>query len=281
MLIRLLGLVAVGRDETLLQPVQGQVKSAVLAVLAKSEGRIVTVDTLIDAVWEAAPRSARNSVQVAVSQLRQMIGSDLIQGDRIGYTLRTGLLRVDLQEVEQLITDANQLIAVADWRAVEKTSARGLKFFDGTPLPGVRAPIAESLRQWASERRFGLLMTHARSLVELGRTAEAVTELGELATAHSLDDAIHRLLLRALALDGHPAAALDVYERFRRRLREELGTDPAPETDAEFQRLLKQEWTAPAAADVSTLIRSSAPVCGVVGRVGPLRWSVVMMTSHI
>ena len=44
--------------------------------------------------------------------------------------------------------------------------------------------------------------------------------------------------MEALAARGNPAEALQVYERLRTTLREELGAGPAPETKALHQGLL-------------------------------------------
>ena len=45
--------------------------------------------------------------------------------------------------------------------------------------------------------------------------------------------------MQAHAKDGNPALALQVYERCRRVLSEELGVSPAAETEAEYVALLR------------------------------------------
>ncbi|HXH96561.1 MAG TPA: BTAD domain-containing putative transcriptional regulator, partial [Gaiellaceae bacterium] len=48
----------------------------------------------------------------------------------------------------------------------------------------------------------------------------------------------YRLLMEALAADGNAAEALAVYDTLRVRLREELGTAPAPVTQNLYRALL-------------------------------------------
>ena len=50
-----------------------------------------------------------------------------------------------------------------------------------------------------------------------------------------------RLLMEAHVAAGCPAAALDAYARGRRRLDDDLGVDPAPETEALYLAVLRRE----------------------------------------
>ncbi|MDQ4030237.1 MAG: bacterial transcriptional activator domain-containing protein, partial [Actinomycetota bacterium] len=100
---------------------------------------------------------------------------------------------------------------------------------------------------WIEEQRRRLEEIHARALELVGR---ACLEIGgsELDTAERSARTLiakapyresgHRLLMEALAARGNPAEALVVYEELRRRLRDELGATPAPETQALHRSLL-------------------------------------------
>ena len=57
--------------------------------------------------------------------------------------------------------------------------------------------------------------------------------------ADPYDEAALRLVMRAQAAAGRPASALAAYARFRQRLAEDLGVDPAPETTALHTALLR------------------------------------------
>ena len=80
-----LGVDADGRD----LPLGGQKQRAVLALLLLHAGETVSSDRLIDALWgERPPRTALTSLQNFVSQLRKLVGSELIATTSFGYTLR-------------------------------------------------------------------------------------------------------------------------------------------------------------------------------------------------
>jgi DNA-binding SARP family transcriptional activator len=49
----------------------------------------------------------------------------------------------------------------------------------------------------------------------------------------------HQLLMRAYAASGNRADALRAYEKCRKLISEELGADPAPETQAIHRRVLR------------------------------------------
>ena len=77
-----------------------------------------------------------------------------------------------------------------------------------------------------------------------------------------LDEDAVRLLLRALLTRGLPADALRVYERFRRILADELGTDPAPPT----QRLYAAALRGGAPPEAAAGRRHPADRLGLAGR---------------
>ena len=76
---RILGPFGVVRDGTPLV-IQGAKERAALAILLLNAGHSVSVDHMIDALWESeAPATARNSLQVRIATLRKALGSDRIE----------------------------------------------------------------------------------------------------------------------------------------------------------------------------------------------------------
>jgi DNA-binding SARP family transcriptional activator len=76
--------------------------------------------------------------------------------------------------------------------------------------------------------------------------------------------------MRALYAAGRPAEALERYAVLRRRLDEELGTDPSTELQSVYQATLRGDLTvpgiAPAAAPTVTPAQLPADVAGFAGR---------------
>jgi hypothetical protein len=69
--------------------------------------------------------------------------------------------------------------------------------------------------------------------------ARALDHARAAATADPLDEAAWRALMTAQVAAGAPAAALAAYEQLRATLADELGTDPAPETQALHLSILR------------------------------------------
>src|SRR5919199_6239781 len=86
---RLLGPLEVVDEDGRRVDVGGRQPRTLLAVLLVAEGRRVTVDALIDAIWgEDPPASATGTVQSYVSRLRHRFGADqLLTWDEAGYRL--------------------------------------------------------------------------------------------------------------------------------------------------------------------------------------------------
>lgn len=238
MFLRLLGAVAVGEDAESVTGVGGRTPEAVLAHLALAEGRTVPADTLISAVWDEPTDSARNAIQVAVAGLRRRLGPRSIDGGRDGYRLHTSLMRIDLTEAHELATDARVALDGGRPAAALASCEAAAQLFTGEPLSGLRSLRSISQRERAKELRGSLTTTRARALIDLGRFTAAIDLLREAVAERPFDEVQHELLMRALALDGNPTDALDVYEALRRRLAEELGTDPASPTTQAFTEIL-------------------------------------------
>src|SRR5262245_32080790 len=99
---RILGPLEVSGDDGPL-PLGGQKQRAVLALLLLNAGRVVSTDTLIDALWgEAPPRTATTSLQNFVVGLRKVLGSETLVTRPPGYVLAVDADQVDVARFERL-----------------------------------------------------------------------------------------------------------------------------------------------------------------------------------
>ena len=213
---------------------------ALLARLAVEPGRVVGVDTLIDAVWDTElPAAPGNAVQALVSRLRRALPAAPLRAQAHGYVLDLAPDAVDAVRFEALLARARELgpaeqvvvllrEAEALWRGPALADLRDLSF---------TAPLAtrwSELRLTAAEQRLA-------AELDLGRAAAVLAELEELVAAHPLREPFCLLLMRALTRLGRTAEALAGYERCRERLAEELGIDPSPALAAEHLAVLRGE----------------------------------------
>lgn len=211
--------------------VRGPMRRAVLALLALAEGRAVTVEHLIGALWPSdTAESGRAALQTHVSRLRGQLGSAAtrLQTRQDGYRLRLGSNELDLTRARVLLSSARAAAredpAAALARLQEAHALwRGPMLADLTDI----GPVAAGVRGCAQLHRE---VTDALigCAVDAGQ-AEGVVGLAEEAlAADPLREPAVLLLMRALAATGSSAEALRIGREYRSRLADEAGLDPSP-----------------------------------------------------
>jgi DNA-binding SARP family transcriptional activator len=115
---------------------------AVLAALLLRHGTPVSVEDMIDALWdEDGPGAAAGTVRTYISRLRRVLESDTAAGPVIrsvagGYQLDLSAEELDVTVFRRHLADgerARQAGDVATWRA---ELVNGLELWHGTPLAG-------------------------------------------------------------------------------------------------------------------------------------------------
>ncbi|WP_053203058.1 ATP-binding protein [Jiangella muralis] len=223
-----------------------------LALLAVAGGRLVPVDTIVDALWGGRPpRRPEASVATLVSRLRAALGQDVVAGGRSGYRLGDGA-RVDLHRAADLVDEAELRLANAEPAMALASAQAGLDLVGSTPLLADEADAA-----WAVEgRRLQAdVVGRARAVaaeagLRTGDVAAALAAAEAAAAAEPLDERSARSLMRVYDAAGEPARALTAFERLRAGLAAELGVDPAPPTRELHVAILRQQVT-PAAPAVA------------------------------
>ncbi len=247
-----------GAEETRIAKAQ---QRCVLALLLLDAGRVVPVARIAGALWEGdgAPRTARNVVQRAVSDLRRVLAVDpevRLVHRAAGYALEVAPARIDLHRFRALAAGARSA-GHGERRAAGLRQA--LELWRGEPLADVTAPELAVVKQALVEEWLSVLEESLDWEVRTGRHAALVPELRLLVAAHPWRERLHGLLMVALYRDGRPAEALRVFHDARRACSAETGTDPGPELQRLYQRVLRNdpELDAPA---VTTALRTTAAV---------------------
>src|SRR5215472_2040095 len=88
----------------------------VLSMLLMAPNHVVTVDMLIDAVWDGdPPSSARGQIQICISALRRAIGApSLIETSPDGYRIRIRHDQLDCREFDAALAGARAAMAQGD-----------------------------------------------------------------------------------------------------------------------------------------------------------------------
>jgi predicted ATPase/DNA-binding SARP family transcriptional activator len=239
------------------QSVVGERPRALLAALAARAGRPVRAEELIELIWgDAAPANATKSLQVLVSRTRSACGTDAIVRDGVGYRLGIAPAEVDTLRLAALVREAAALLERDAASAAELTRdalalADGAAFAvdeDGGPLHDIRRLAAADVASAAA--------ILARASSRVGAHAEALPALEAAHAEHPEDESLLADLLRSEAAVRGPAAALERYERYRREIRERLGTNPGEPLQRAHQHLLALDQPVRSGVryDASTLV---------------------------
>ncbi|MFD2796846.1 BTAD domain-containing putative transcriptional regulator [Promicromonospora vindobonensis] len=262
MRVRILGPVEIS-DGRAWYPVTGR-GGAVLGSLVARAPRPVTVDEIIDDVWEGrAPKSAPTQVYGSVHKLRQVLhdgddGAALRRSDK-GYLLSVGPLGVDAGRFTSGVEAGLDMFRTG--RLEESAEALGEALsvwrgdpFDGLPPGGAATALSlrlENLRATAVQHRL-------EARIECGEHADVIGELHEQVDRHPFREDLWRHLLVALYRSGREAEALQEYGRLRQTLTDELGTDPSRTTQAVYQQILDRKLP-PATSSAGAVTTAQAP----------------------
>jgi DNA-binding SARP family transcriptional activator/tetratricopeptide (TPR) repeat protein len=231
-----------------------------LQLLAIAGGQAVSAGVLIDALWDTTqPARPEDQLAVLMSRLRSVLGRDRIEHRDHGYLLRCDWLdatelAVLTREVESRRETGHVMGAVAAAR-VALSLIRG----DGPqPLPGEWAQLRQAeLERLISRAR----LVAATALLEAGDWMAACEAASAAAQRDPYDEAALRVLLRANVMGGRVAGALAAYAAARKRMADELGIDPSPETTALHTAILRGELIVG-----SVPARPAVAAPGLVGR---------------
>ena len=216
-------------------------RRAVLAVLAVDAGRPVAPDVVIRRVWGADfPEGARRSVYAHVARLRKLCegtsGRIRVTRRSGGYVLEADRDRIDVHRFRRLVGEARDPGLPDGVRAQLLGEALGL--WRGEPLSGLDGPwVAQTREVWRRER-VEATVAWARLQI-LDEPAVAIGPLAALLDEHPLTEPLAEMLMRTLYAAGRGAEALECYAAVRRRLAEELGTEPGPALRAAHQAVLR------------------------------------------
>jgi DNA-binding SARP family transcriptional activator/Tfp pilus assembly protein PilF len=224
-------------------PVPRGKQRVVLAALLLSANRAVSLDEIADVLWGSdPPPSAHVTIRNYVRRLRRGLegtGHSRLTSVPGGYMISVAAGELDVARFEALTKAAASAARDGNWQRAAPEARAALALWRGQPLTGVESD-ALAVREVPrlAEMRLQVLQTRIDADLQLGRHAEVVAELGELAAAHPLREQLHTLLMLALYRSGRQADALAAYQRVRRALIEEIGIEPGTQLRELHRRIL-------------------------------------------
>ncbi|MDX2918991.1 BTAD domain-containing putative transcriptional regulator [Streptomyces sp. NE06-03C] len=254
------------------QHMLGSVKQrCVLAVLVHARGEPVAVDTLMERVWgDEPPPKGPATLQAYLSKLRRRLDH------AVGPLVRVDLVQPRLYRLRMRDRNDLDLIRFQRFRSEAALAAEqgrtdwaiGLLRTAESMWRG--EPLTESSGEWAASVRARLVEDHRhvreeriRLELELGRHADLIGELRELAAESPLAEGVVGSLMLALHRSGRHSEALELYRMTHARLREALGMEPGPDLRALHQRILEQDQGLSGPRTEMVTVSPPAPASGV------------------
>lgn len=247
---------------------------ALVAALALSRGRPVSVDTIVDLLWnDRPPPGVTATLQAYVSGLRRVIEPErerrapatVLVTVAPGYALRADPTGVDAQVFEGVVTEQHHRLQTpsqlseADLREAVASIDASLRLWRGTPYGELEeAPSAVAERARLEELRLVALEDRAVAELALGRHATVAAELEAMTREHPLRERLWGLRALALTRAGRQADALEVLRTVREVLDDELGIEPGVELRDLQTAVLRQDpaldWVAPTTSNARATV---------------------------
>jgi DNA-binding SARP family transcriptional activator/tetratricopeptide (TPR) repeat protein len=226
---RVLGPVQVW-DGALRVALGGPQPEKVLAALLLADGRVVSVDELVDALWDGdPPPTATHQVHKLIAGLRRRIPG-VIETDGPGYRIR----------LDGSTVDAAAFAGLAAEPTISSLTA-ALELWRGPALAGIDSRVLRAQAVTLDERRLAVTEALVELRLAAGEAAAVAVELPALITAHPLRETLRGQLMVALYRCGRQAEALAVYAETRALLAGDLGVEPGPELARLHQQVLRAD----------------------------------------
>jgi DNA-binding SARP family transcriptional activator len=212
---------------------------AVLALLLLEANRVVLADVLRDRLWaETPPASATAVLHNRISELRKLLGAEVIETRPAGYLLRVEPRQVDLLRFEELVQRARSEPPAER----SQTLREALALWRGDPLADLTyEPCAAEAIAYLANRRLDVLEQRLDADLDLGRHADVVGELEGLVAQHGERENLVGQLMRALSQGGRQAEAIRVYHECRQLLDDRLGVPPGPALQQRYREVIRHD----------------------------------------
>jgi DNA-binding SARP family transcriptional activator len=213
----------------------------IAAYLIVNRARTVTRDELIDALWwRDPPEGASGTLSTLLSRTRRVLGEERLRGKSELRLVLPPDAWIDLEVAARAVHVAESAVAQGDFPKAWAPARTALNAAKRGFLPGHDAP-------WIEERRDDVANLHIRALEAIAQAGLGLrgTELASVERAGRTLTSVapfretgYRYLMEYFAARGDAAEALQVYERLRTLLAEELGTAPSPALQELHRKLL-------------------------------------------
>jgi DNA-binding SARP family transcriptional activator len=147
--------------------------------------------------------------------------------------------RIDMEEFDKLVVEAENARRVKDTEACELSLNRAAALYRGEFMRGCYDSWVENQRAYYRQQYLATLETLADIKERAGDWVNALQLAQKILTDDPYREDIHCKAMRAQAALGNRVAIKEQFESLRRVLHKELGVEPSAETRRLYKELIK------------------------------------------
>jgi DNA-binding SARP family transcriptional activator/DNA polymerase III delta prime subunit len=225
-------------------PIGAAKHRTLLACLLLRANRVVTVDELVDRVWDGdTPNRSKATLQTYVMRLRQVLGDpSVIRTAADGYLVTVDSDQLDLLRFTELATTAQATLTSGDLATAAELYGQALTLWRGQPLVDVPSDVLHREEiQRLVEQRLQVLERRIEVELGLGRHSDLIPMLRAVTGEHPFQERFWGQLMLALHRSGRQAEALEAFRQISRLLADELGVGPGERLRTLHQAVLRDD----------------------------------------
>jgi ATP/maltotriose-dependent transcriptional regulator MalT/DNA-binding SARP family transcriptional activator len=218
----------------------------ILCFIASRRHRRASKDTIIDTFWgEADFEAVEKNFHPTVSHIRKALNSNqplkqnfLLYRDG-DYQLSPDFsYRIDTEEFDRLLAEGETARRAREFdRCIESYEA-AVKIYRGEFMQGTYDEWVEEQRSYYREQYLRLLEALAAVAQKMEDWTRSLHLGQQILREDPYREDVHCMMMRAHAGQGNRHAVKEQYETLRKLLKEELGVEPAAETQKVFKELV-------------------------------------------
>jgi len=219
------------------------------AYLVLERRRPVSRDELAELLWtDDLPQSWKQLVRGVIAQIRVALREAGVSPTEALTTafscyqiqLRPGT-EVDVEQAADDLNAAHSSLRTGDHEMARRLASEATRVAARGLLPAARGLWIEAQQAHLRDLHLRALEALAEACHAAGDHAAAMDAAESAVALEPYRESAYVLLMRAHAAAGNRAVALHAYERCRDQLREQLGVEPAPSTEAAYVELLRTD----------------------------------------
>ena len=219
----------------------------ILCFIASRRHRRVSKDTIIDTFWgESDFGSVEKNFHPTISHIRKGLNSNqplkqnfLLYRDG-DYQLNADFsYYIDTEEFDRLVAEAETARRAREFDRCINLYEAAIRVYRGDFMQGTYDDWVEEQRSYYREQYLRLLEALAAVAQKTEDWARSLQLAQQILREDPFREDVHCIIMRAHAGQGNRHAVKEQYETLRGLLREELGVEPAQETQRVYRESVK------------------------------------------